>query len=136
MGKRKGTTFENKIYKILRDVDINTKRTLGSGSSDEAADIHFKNYVIECKHYAQITDAMLDKWFKKLIKSKGNKDPIVIFKQNHRHTMVMYDYEGAYHFMYFDDWIKPHQFVSYVKKEINKDPEKYSLKNFLKETKQ
>ena len=61
-GKRKGNIQERLIYKILREIDPHCKRSLGSGSTDEAADIRFNEvYVIEVKHYKHITDGMLEK---------------------------------------------------------------------------
>lgn len=84
--QRKGRNFENKIYKLLRDFG-ECKKSLGSGSSDEPGDIIFKRYVIECKRYKYITDAMLNRWSKKLyqeIRDKGYEDyfPIIVFKSD------------------------------------------------------
>ena len=89
VGIHKGSAFELKIYKDLRDKGF-AKRTIGSGSSDEPADIifnnHKKTYSIECKHLKKVTWRALDAFWKKLnneIKLYGKHyEPTIIFRQN------------------------------------------------------
>ena len=99
MGKTKGGAFERLIYKELRNYGT-CKRTIGSGSSDEPADILFKNYAIELKHLKQVRWSMLTKFWSKLKKqvdeyNVGFKDntlyfePVIIFRQNREPIMVM-----------------------------------------------
>ena len=97
--KRKGSVFELMIYKDLVKFG-ECKRTIGSGSSNEPADILFKNYAIECKHLKQVRWTMLSKFWSKLNKQvdvynesfKYNTkyyEPSIIFRQNREPIMVM-----------------------------------------------
>lgn len=96
MGKHKGNAFELLIYKELR-VHGHCKRTIGSGSSDEAGDITFNHYSIECKHLKQVRWVMLTKFWNKLKDevtswnkiSKHKTEPVIIFRQNREPIMVM-----------------------------------------------
>jgi len=91
-GKSKGNKQENKIYRILKKIDTNTKKSLGSGNSkDEKGDIMFKNYLIEIKHYKQVTDGLLNKWWRKIAKEarSENRIPILIYKENRRNEVVV-----------------------------------------------
>lgn len=95
VGIRKGGSFELKIYKDLRKDYNNVRRTIGSGSSDEVADIILKiadkDYSIECKHIKQVKWYMLNKFWRKLRYSIGNHNliPIIVFRQNREPIMVM-----------------------------------------------
>jgi len=90
VGIHKGSAFELKIYKNLRELG-ECKRTIGSGSSDETADIHFKNYSIECKHLKEVRWKNLTQFWNKLNKDIGMKkeEPIIVFRQNREPIMVM-----------------------------------------------
>lgn len=94
VGIHKGSAFELKIYKDLRDLGV-CKRTIGSGSSDEPADILFKQYAIECKHVKKVTWRWLDKVWKKLnnqtsiFNNNRSYEPIIVFRQNREPIMVM-----------------------------------------------
>jgi len=125
-GKRKGNAFERKIYKDLRAIDSTTKRTIGSGSSDEPGDILFKSYAIECKHYKQLTRKTLLKFYDKLAEEISIKTsetierssfgyavsyfscissyrPVLIFRQNRNDIMVM---ENRGEILFYEDWLK------------------------------
>ena len=86
--KTKGNIYENEIYKTLRDFG-ECKRTLGSGSSDEAGDIHFKTYMFECKRYKEISDWMLRSWAKKHYKDCKRKHgsrpvPLLVYREDRK----------------------------------------------------
>lgn len=90
--KRKGNIFENKIMKELREICPHVSKTLGSGSSEDNADLtNFFDYMIECKHYRKITDGLLRKWWGELNNQaeKHNKIPVLIFRENNQQTRVM-----------------------------------------------
>ena len=78
-GFNKGHSFERLIYKDLRKYG-NCKRTIGSGSSDEPADIHFEQYICELKHLKKINWTILTKFWNKLNNNIGmnNSEPVII----------------------------------------------------------
>ena len=105
-GKIKGRNYENEIYKILRKLG-ECKRTLGSGSSDEAGDIHFKHYLIECKRYKKVSEWMLRDWSKKHYKDCKRKHgtrpiPLLVYRENRkkdqygRCTPIGFEYLGTF----------------------------------------
>lgn len=120
-GKVKGRSFERKLYKVLRDsgIFIKIQLTLGSGSSDEPSDITADDYVIEAKngsaHY--ISEPNINKWWNGVEDScEEHQTPILIYKQNHKPVMVMFEhyfvktnYPQTMSMrvrVEFDDWIK------------------------------
>lgn len=118
-GKRKGNSFERLIYKELRLKDKETKRTLGSGSSDETGDILYGKYAIECKHLKKITWYILEKFHQKLDKELHTKVidgeltrriPVIIFRENREPIKVYMEQvvEGTAlklkMVMLYDDW--------------------------------
>tara|TARA_Y100000310_G_C20420453_1_gene686434 strand:- start:208 stop:549 length:342 start_codon:yes stop_codon:yes gene_type:complete len=89
LGKHKGNRFEILIYKDLRELGV-CKRSIGSGSSDEAGDILFKHYAIECKHLKVVRWSALTNFWDKLKREITNdREPIIIFRQNREPIMVM-----------------------------------------------
>lgn len=119
-GKNKGNAFERLIYKDLRHKPGECKRSLGSGSSDEAADIYFspKNnvntYAIECKHYKKLTWYRLEKFWTKLnneVKAKWLRSafpeplPVLIFRENREPIKVMWQNHNSFLVIgLYEDW--------------------------------
>ena len=105
--KSKGNRMENKIYKELREIIPDIKKTLGSGNSENDADLISDHFVIEIKHYKSISERQLKNWFMKVMKeaSEHNKEPVLIFKENYKPVKVML-------IMYRGDWGVP-SIVSY-----------------------
>lgn len=84
--KSKGNAFENKTLKRLRKIVPFIAKTLGSGNSEEDADLqHFGPFMIECKHWKKITDADIAGWWKELVPQAiaKKKCPVLIYKQNY-----------------------------------------------------
>jgi len=92
VGIHKGNQFELLIYKDLRGLG-ECKRTIGSGSSDEPADILFKDYAIECKHLKEVNWKTLTRFWNKLLKQCNDyaRDvkPIIVYRENRKPIMVM-----------------------------------------------
>lgn len=88
--KAKGGSFENKIYKDLREILPDIKKTLGSGSSEDDADLVSDRYLFECKHHKELSWKQLDHFFIKLVHQceKQNKIPVLIWKENNQPIMV------------------------------------------------
>lgn len=89
--KRKGSNFENHIMKELREIVPFVGKTLGSGSSEDNADIdHFGPFLIECKHHRTISEAELVRWWKKIVGQAEPvcKIPVIIYKENHQPIRV------------------------------------------------
>tara|TARA_Y100000296_G_C5131140_1_gene235632 strand:- start:626 stop:1042 length:417 start_codon:yes stop_codon:yes gene_type:complete len=129
-GKKKGGMYENKTYRILKSINPNTKKTLGSGSAkDEGADIVFDPWLVDTKHLKKRPSknelyAMLDKIyddkkkFSKKDKSFHELIPCLIVKLNYLQAYVCYDMHIAKKIgnkekvqkirvmEYFDDWLK------------------------------
>lgn len=126
-GKAKGSAFERKVYKMLRAISPEVKRTLGSGSSDEPADIYqFFCYAIECKHHKSITLGELRGWWKKLCERCKNTShkPALVVKQNFMPEMVVIwgDWQKPCIYL-LSDWLEHFQdmrleFEETVKKEL------------------
>lgn len=93
--KNKGNAFETKIMLKLREISPNTFRTMGSGNSqNDLGDVHFKDYIIECKHYKSVSHSMIygkDGWWQKICKeaSKDQKQPLLIYKLNNQPERVV-----------------------------------------------
>jgi hypothetical protein len=110
-GKHKGSAFENKVLKEIREVVEIAYKSLGSGNTkDEKGDIITRCFMIECKHHRTFTDRELDKYWVKLTKEAAveKKEPILIFKENRREALVMfYDhYRLTYKaMMRYTDWL-------------------------------
>lgn len=111
-GKTKGNAFERKVYKDLRDI-TEAKRSLGSGSSDEASDISTKKFVAECKCYRKVSDTMLRNWWAKLIDEmdwkKDHRQPVIIYKENFADPKVMMIEKirglNMRCIIYYEDWL-------------------------------
>jgi len=91
--KNKGNAWERKVYKDLREIDPSVKRSLGSGSSDEPADISLREYAIECKRYKRITLKMICNWMNKLseeIKGQKGKIPLIVMKEDYKPPQVAF----------------------------------------------
>jgi hypothetical protein len=128
VGKQKGNSFENKIYRELKQIWPTTKKTLGSGSAkDEGGDIVAGPFLIDTKHIASVSKNqlydMLDKIYSDKEKfSKDDKDfhgliPILLYKIGGRHrrdpTMVMYDLpDGRRILQYYYDWYNRQKLLS------------------------
>ena len=57
--KAKGNSFENWVYKDLREVIPDIKKTIGSGNSDRDSDLISNDYIFEFKRYKKVEEAML-----------------------------------------------------------------------------
>lgn len=90
-GKRKGNTFENKIYKELRQYLSDIKLTIGSGNSEDDADLISNEYVMELKHRKKLDEAQLNHFFQKVFQQATlyDKTPILIYKENYKPIKVM-----------------------------------------------
>lgn len=86
MGKHKGNKFELKIFKDLRQYSPTLKRTIGSGSSEDDADLIDDKFIIECKHYKSLNESQIIKFWKKLVNEayKINKTPVLVYKENNQ----------------------------------------------------
>lgn len=91
--KRKGNTFENQVYRDLRAAGLpGIKFSIGSGSGiEDEADLISNNYVMECKHYKEVTDWMVDQWWKRVMEQAKihKKDPVLIYKENYQKAKVV-----------------------------------------------
>lgn len=117
--KEKGNSFEREVYKLLRERfgQEAVSRNLGSGSSDETADItlHWNGnkYSIECKAYGKLTWGEISKMWTKLVHECDNKKfsgtPILVMKFNRQrdwevaHTASGTDILIRYK---FSDWLR------------------------------
>ena len=95
MGKHKGSRFENVTLNDLRKKFGHTSawKTKGSGNADDdKGDIVFLNkYMLELKHHKSFSLPQLKRFFKKLDEEavKENLEPILVFKMNHRPTLMI-----------------------------------------------
>lgn len=114
-GKRKGNAFENLIYKDLRDSGIGQiQKSLASGATDEPADLLFstrigEQFVIECKHYKDMSIPKLDKIYQKTQTETmdwltGQWTPTVIYRINYGPIMVYIKHAGIRCIMKYEDW--------------------------------
>jgi len=90
--KRKGNSFENKIYKDLREVIPSIKKTIGSGNSELDADLISKDFIFELKCYKKVTGKQLDEWVDKLRGEaiRHSKIPILVYKENYKPIQVIW----------------------------------------------
>jgi len=119
--KNKGNKFELKVYYDLKQLG-NCKRTVGSGSSIEVADITFNVlgtktiYHVECKHYKSLSHTQLQNFWSKLLEEIEEKDPLsalktavqaiptLIYKENYEPVKVM-TMMGLWRVtMLYEDW--------------------------------
>lgn len=109
-GKKKGSSFENKILKQLRELDcLAAHKTLGSGNTaDDKGDLVFPPYLIECKHHKRLTKNTLMKFWEKICEEAEGQGlrPLLVYKENFRETMVMTDlgYGDAVFMQFWDDF--------------------------------
>lgn len=92
-GKHKGSRFENHVYDDIRHLGYWVKKTKGSGNTvEDSGDLETFNILIECKHYAKVTPALLKKWFWKIRNEAINRDkfPLLIVKENYKKPVVYY----------------------------------------------
>ena len=91
MGKHKGNSFENKIYKELREILPDIKLTIGSGNSERDADLISDKYIFELKHYKTLSDKQLNQFFNKVAGEgrEHDKIPILLFKENYKEIKAM-----------------------------------------------
>ena len=89
--KTKGSRYENKVYKELREVMPDIKLTIGSGNSESDSDLVSDDFVMELKHYKTLSDNQIKKFWKKvsLEAEQHNKQPILIYKVNYQSPKVM-----------------------------------------------
>lgn len=106
----KGKAWERRVYKELRELG-KCKRTLGSGSSDEAGDIYFGTDIIECKAYKKVSPRMIKKWLDKLVQEmhdkKVNGTPTLIYKANYQTPMVaqrLWDGQKTYMLQTYEEY--------------------------------
>jgi Holliday junction resolvase len=108
--KAKGNAYESKIMYRLREIDPNSARTAGSGSSykDVGDIINFKDRLLECKHHRTFGWAELIKYYKKICSEakQSGKRPALIYKENYKPDMVMEEYKGRIHIVLFEDWFE------------------------------
>jgi len=115
LGKRKGNTFENKIYKDLRAIKFcQIQKSLGSGNTDEPGDLLFhgpngNKYVIECKHYKKLSYRKLEKFYSKTANDIVEKldidwKPIIIYRINNTPIMCYLQYLGIMCSIKYVDW--------------------------------
>ena len=111
-GKAKGSAFERQIFKdlglyfsILAEFPI--RRTLGSGASDDDADLQFLGgNLIEVKHWKRFNEADLQGFWGKVEKQATAKglNPVLIYKENYCPIKVMFFMEGWRVVMDYEDW--------------------------------
>jgi len=91
MSKSKGNKFELMVFKDLRQYNPILKRTIGSGSSEDDADLVDDRFIIECKHHRELTQSQLNKFWKKLIEEayKQKKTPVLVYKENNKPIKVI-----------------------------------------------
>ena len=102
VGKHKGRSFERKIYKIFRDDDrfTDVKLTLGSGSSDEPSDMHFKlvnqKYIVETKKGSKsyCSETNLGKYWAKLYDRITDEIPVLCYQANYEDIYVWIEIRG------------------------------------------
>lgn len=89
--KAKGNSYENKIYKDLRGVIPDIKKTIGSGNSENDADLVSNDYVFELKRYKKVEPAMIYNWFAKVSLEAFSlgKSPILIYREDYRDSRVV-----------------------------------------------
>jgi hypothetical protein len=89
--KGKGNKYENKIFKELREIIPEIHKTLGSGSSEDDADLVCDEYVIEIKHHKKLEENQIDRFFSKVFKQavKRGKTPVLIYKENYKPAKAM-----------------------------------------------
>ena len=89
--KRKGSTWELKVYKELRPILPDIKLTIGSGNSESDSDLVSDHFIMELKHYKTLSDIQLRKFWKKVVKEaeQHNKQPVLIYKENYKTPKVM-----------------------------------------------
>jgi len=89
--KRKGNTFENKMYKKLRDIIPDIKLTIGSGNSESDSDLISNEFLFELKHYKSFSDNQIKRFWKKVSKESNQheKKPVLIYKENYKKPKVM-----------------------------------------------
>jgi len=95
--KNKGSLWENKLLKQLKNIDSMSHKTLGSGnSSDDKGDIACLHFLIEAKHHKTLSKGLLDKFWEKICKEADNieKTPLLVYKENNKPPMVMMRFSG------------------------------------------
>ena len=127
--KRKGRNFEVEIFKIFRDLHIfkEVKLTLGSGSSDELADINIRFYndvslFIECKkgNKSYISEPNIKRWLenleeKAIEKELKNYKCLLVVNESFRHKYIVYRTDiGIIARILLDDF-----FALLIKNDIN-----------------
>lgn len=117
-GKNKGNAFERAVYKNLRERfgQEAVSRNIGSGSSDETADLTLywngETYSIECKAYKAMPWSELDKIWRKLVNECEQKEfsgePIIVFKVNRMPWVVCHAMPGTNILVQYryDDWLQ------------------------------
>ena len=91
-GKSKGNKYELLIYKDLRDIVPDLKRTIGSGSSESDADLisDIHGIIIECKHHKVLKEGILTRFWNKVLdeSAKIDKLPALVYKENNQPIKV------------------------------------------------
>lgn len=96
--KSKGNSFENKIYKELREILPDIKLTIGSGNSEADSDLISDDFIFELKHYKKLSDNQLKSFWDKLLGEAKlhNKRPVLLYRENYKSIKVMmYGYIGT-----------------------------------------
>lgn len=93
--KAKGNRAETTIMRELREFFPDSHRSIGSGCSnvaDDSGDVVAGPFMCEIKHHARFSRGELNKYWLKIIceAEKAKKEPLLIFKENRRDTMVMF----------------------------------------------
>lgn len=121
-GKRKGNKFENKVYDDIRSKRVMVRKNKGSGNAeDNKGDLETSDLLIECKHYAKITDKQIAGWMQKIYEEALplEKYPLLIAKANNTPAKVYYfnkDMEIC--FMSYDFWLNNALIPDIVKKDV------------------
>ena len=90
-GKHKGNNFENQIYKDLRDVIPDIKKTIGSGNSERDSDLISNDFIFELKRYKKIDESMIREWWMKVFDESilHEREPVIIYKENFKPIKVV-----------------------------------------------
>lgn len=92
--KHKGSAFESRIMRQLREIYPDAHRSMGSGCSnvaDDKGDVVAGRFMVECKHHAHFTRNELNKYWLKIVEeaAAAKKEPLLVFKENRCDDMVM-----------------------------------------------